>query len=171
MIALPRLAALLFGLIIFCPSIRADDTDKIFAADLQRLFTAVKTNDFDTPIDMMYSPVLEASGGRDAMRKEAGQLKEKFSAIGLKYVSMDSVPPYQRVTTTANDYVIIPTHIVIDAGLHRFETNGYELAIKAHHSSKWEYMDGAGITPEMRSSFFPDLKDTVLPEVKRKKLY
>jgi len=69
-----------------------------------------------------------------------------------------------------NDYVIIPTRTVIWIGLDQFESTSFHLAIRAHGTTKWEYLAGDGITLDQRSRFFSDLKDTVLPEIKRKKL-
>jgi hypothetical protein len=67
--------------------------------------------------------------------------------------------------------VIIPAHQVIEVDTHRIDTISYELAIRARGTTKWQYLDGAAITSEMKDQYFPDLKNTDFPEIKTKILY
>jgi hypothetical protein len=165
------LVAVLFGLTLLLPSVRADDTDQALNADLQSMVAAVKTNDFGVAIDMMYSPVAEADGGRDALKKIAATASTGTEGKAYKIVSYDLIPPYQRVSTSVSDYVIIPIRLVVGVGTHCIQETAYELAIKPHGATKWEYLNGSNISPEMKSKYFPDLKDTDLPQVSSKMLY
>jgi hypothetical protein len=165
------LVAVLFALTLLFAALRADDTDEALNSDLQRMVAAVKASDYDVAIDMMYSPVAEADGGREALKKIAATASTGTEGKAYKIISYDLILPYQRVSTPERDYVIIPVRVVVGVGSHNIEEDAFELAIRSHGTTKWEYLNGSNITPEMKDRYFPDLKDTDLPQVTSKMLY
>ncbi len=159
------LIACLFTLLIGVAT--ADDTrDAAVDQDMDRLKTAMTTKDYGTLIDMMYEPVVKLGGGRDAMLAQSSKMADIVT-----FTSFTTTKPYTYVTGNDNDYIIVPTHLLMTVNGHHFDSTSYEFGIKPHSGGKWEYLDGAGMKPQMSDRFFPDLpKDTVLPEVSRKQL-
>jgi hypothetical protein len=88
----------------------------------------------------------------------------------FQITTFETVAPFHRVKTSVNDYVIIPVHVVTQIGIQCTDTTSFQLAIKPHGAKKWEYLNGTTITPELKSRFFPDLKDVAFPPVKNKLL-
>ena len=126
--------------------------------------TAMMTKDSATLIDLMYAPVVEAGGGKDALLASTKSMMEQVT-----FNSFESNKPYTYYTGNDNDYVVVATHIILTMGGQKMDSVSFELGIKSHNGGGWEYVDGAGIKPAVRAKFFPDLpKDVVLPEVKHK---
>jgi len=126
--------------------------------------TAMTTGDYATLIDLMYKPVVQAGGGKDALLGLTKSMMEQVT-----FNSFESTKPYTYYTGNDNDYVVVNTHIIMTVSGQKMDSTSFEMGIKSHNGGGWEYVDGAGIKPAMRAKFFPDLpKDVVLPEVKHK---
>jgi len=57
------------------------------------MIAAMKADDTDVVVDMMYTPIVESVGGRDVMRKVAKLGMQKMSNLGCKIVSIETVRP------------------------------------------------------------------------------
>jgi hypothetical protein len=140
-------------------AVRADD-DAVFDQDIAKLGAAMKSSDFPTIIDMMYTPIVNAGGGRD---KLVAQSRSMTSSV--TFISLDPIKPYRQISGTKNDYEVIPTRAILEVRGNRYQSSSFELAVRPHGASAWQYVDGAGITPQFRTLFFSDLPaDATLPE-------
>ena len=138
----------------------ADDArDADIDKDMARLKTAMLQKDQATLIDMMYGPIVQLGGGRDKLLAQAKSL-----ATQMDTTSFETSKPYRYFGGQQNDYVVVPTHILMTINDHHYDSVSYELGIKARQGGKWEYIDGAGVSPQLRTHLFPDIpQDVVLP--------
>jgi hypothetical protein len=139
-----------------------DPRDAQVDQDMQRLKTATLSKDTGTMIDMMYQPVVVAGGGKDNLVAQSKSIMDLVT-----FTSFDVVKPYTYASSATNDYVVVPTHILLKIGDRQIDSQSYELGIKPHQGSQWQYLDGSGIKPPVRQRFLSDLPaDMVLPQVK-----
>ncbi|MCE0496804.1 MAG: hypothetical protein LV481_02490 [Methylacidiphilales bacterium] len=151
-------AGLLFSVML--PALADDARDAAIDQDMARMKTAMQSKDEATLVDMMYEPIVQAGGGRDQVLAQAKSLADK-----VDFTSFEINKPYRYFSGQQNDYVTVPTHLLMTINGHHFDSVSFELGIKAHQTEKWEYVDGAGISPQLRTQLFPDLpQDAVLPE-------
>ena len=162
------IAAFLFALLMLLPLLAAttDPRDASVDQDMDRLKKAMLNKEPQTLVDMMYGPVVEAGGGREQLIAQAKALTNIAS-----YSVLDIIKPYTYVSGVQNDYVIIPTHVILSVRGRQFDYKSYELGIKPHRDGKWEYLDGTGITSLARDRFLPDFPaSSNLPEVQKREI-
>ena len=153
--------ALLIGLLMslthqtLADDVRDADIDK----DMARLKTAMLQKDQATLIDMMYERIVELGGGRDKLLAQTKALDTKVDTT-----SFEASKPYRYFSGQQNDYVVVPTHILMTINDHHYDSTSFELGIKSHQDGKWEYIDGAGLNPQFRAQLLSDIpQDVVLP--------
>ncbi len=132
---------------------RADDSRDIAVdQDIQRMQKAITAADYATLIDLMYQPIVQVGGGKDAMLAQV-----KAAAGQMTFSSFEAAKPYVYYSGTDNDYVVVTTHFILTVKGHQIDSSSYELGIKSHKGGNWQYVDGAGVQPQIRDKFFPDL--------------
>ena len=139
--------------------VRADD-DADIDQDLTKIEKATSDRDYETLINMMYTPVVQAGGGHDALVSEAKALGDQIDQSSMK-----SVKPYRHFSGQQNDYALIPTDTIIEMGGTKNEITSAELAIRPHGSNQWQFVDTGAMNPQVRAMFFSDIPaDIELPQ-------
>jgi len=138
---------------------RANDDTEI-DQDISKLGKAFQNHDYPTIIDMMYAPAVQAGGGRDQLIAQAAAIGDQG-----KMISFAAIKPFRRISGSKNDYVVIPTHTIIEVEENRYASESFQLAVRPHGGGAWQYLDGPGLTPQLQAMFFSDLPpDTVFPQ-------
>jgi hypothetical protein len=132
--------------------LRGDDDDAVLEKDIATMSAAYAKQDYGTVVDMMYAPAVQAGGGKENL---LAQLKTAAGAAA--FISIAPIKPYTRLSGAKNDYVIIPTRALLKIDADSYEAFSSELAIRPHGGTAWQYIDGSGITPQVREMFFIDL--------------
>ncbi len=98
----------------------------------------------------MYAPIVQAGGGRDHVIAQA-----QAAAIGAQatMVSFEAIKPFRRISGSKNDYVVVPTHTILEIEGNRYASESFELAIRPHEGGTWQYLDGSGLTPNCKPCF------------------
>ena len=116
--------------------------------DYRRYTLAAESGDWDTIFSLTHPKVIEASGGRDAMRQQARP------AVKVVSISFPTAPTFLK--GRENEYVVVPWTMVISAGERRIEATGSQLGVRSSGSSQWTYMDGSGQDRAELTQHFPD---------------
>jgi hypothetical protein len=141
--------------------------EKIIDAVMEKLERTYKAGDYTYAFEVMYSPIMDRIGGKakglELARAVAAQAKEEQIII----VSWTPRKPYKFVTGTSHTYAIIPYESLITIAGKKMKQTSFQFAIKVS-DSKWEFVNGDNLNPEMLAELFPDFpKDIELPKLER----
>jgi hypothetical protein len=156
------LLAILTG---FVGRVAASD-DAGLAQEVRSLFAAYQAGDFVYLVDRMYPPIVQASGGREQLLEEVGQIMASPQVQAVRYVSFDVLEPRLVAATDVRVYFAIPFDALVQVDGLWVRARGYQLAIREAAGDRWWFMDGEGVEPPVLEHFFPDLgRDVEFPEV------
>lgn len=140
--------------------------DKAIDAVMDKLATTCKAGDYTYAVDVMYTPILDAGGGKEKALEDARSFMEWAKAQQIIYVSWKTKKPYEYLAGTSHKYAIISSETVMKYGDKTLRQTSYQLGVKT--VSGWQFVDGVTLTQDFFDQYFPDFpKDVELPKVKR----
>jgi len=116
--------------------------------DFRRFTLATESDDWDTFFALLHPKVVESSGGRDAMRKQARP------AAKAESITFPTAPTFLK--GREHEYVVVPWAMVIALGERKIEATGSQLGVRPIGATTWGYMDGSGQDRAELVKEFPD---------------
>jgi len=143
------------------------EDDKAIDAVMEKLESSFLAGDYYYALDVMYSPILEAGGGKEKGRESIKAVLEQMKEKQIVCVSWKAKKPYQYIKTESRTYAIIPYEAVMMIGTQKLRQHSYQLGIKTADSI-WQFTNGDSLNPAMFGQFFPDFPTTIeLPKKDR----
>jgi hypothetical protein len=111
-------------------------------------------------------------GGKDAARVSFSDTLTQMHAMRMGIESLEFPEPPTFIEGKAGrQYVVVPTRSIITVKDERVESDNFLLGIKETGATRWTYLYGSRVTPEVLSSLFPDFPSGyTFPLISRKKL-
>lgn len=149
---------------------RASDGDAL-AAEVRRLFSEFQQGNLLYLAERMHPAVVDALGGKAVVLEGGRRAMTSPLMRDLQFTNVEIGEPVDVASTPARRYVAVPfVAIMVIRGV-RIRSVGYQLAIQDAGEAKWWFLEGARLTPEKVSHFFPDFpKTAVLPPVRQEVL-
>lgn len=146
--------------------LHAED-DKVIDAVMEKLAKTFKANDYSYAFEVMYTPIVEAMGGREKLLAAVPILKEQMKQQRISVSSWKSQKPYTYLRGNGRWFAVIPYVSNMTMAGQRLKVSGFELGIK-NDGSDWQFVGGDKLTPVIVGRFFPDFpKDFELPKTQR----
>ena len=123
--------------------------------------TAMVDGKFDRVIALTYPKLVDAMGGKDAALDATKKQMSAMKDQGVKIVSCEADDPGEVISGGGKDYCVVPTEMVLKTPKAKVTVKSYFLAISSDKGKSWTYIDGSGLTDEMKGHVLPDLPSTV----------
>ena len=143
------------------------EDDKAINAVMDKLTTTFKANDYSYAFEVMYTPIVEAMGGKEKLLAAVPVLKEQMTQQQISMISWEPQKPYTYLKGNDRWYAVIPYVSELTMAGQKVKMSGCQLGIKSE-GSEWQFVSGDKITPTILDTFFPDFpKDFELPKTQR----
>lgn len=149
------------------PAQATNADDRIIEAVMDKLESSFKSGDYSYTLEVMYAPILQKMGGKEAVLEAAKALVEQMKQQQIVVVSWKARKPYQYVKGESRTYAIVPYESVVTVAGKRLRQSSYQLGIKTGDSN-WQFVNGDNLNSEIYAEFFPDFpKSFDLPKLQR----
>jgi len=153
------------------PASKRDERVTSVQTDVLTNIKAVYAADIETVVGYTHSKVIELMGGEEKMKVALQQALGQIKSKGMKIETLHFPADPTFLTGTANEFVIVPTKMIISAGGQRVESLNYQFGVRANGEKSWKYIEGSRINRENVGTLFPDFPtDYKFPPVYRKLL-
>jgi hypothetical protein len=144
---------------------------RLVQADVRRTLNAVYGGDIDTVLRFTHPDIIQQMGGALQAKTVLQKALDQIQTAGMKVESLafPEVPTFTN--STAHEFVVVPTKLVITVKGQRLESLNYQFGVREVTQTNWAYIEGSRITAENVRKFFPDFPlGFEFPKVYRKKL-
>ena len=133
---------------------------------VEKIGQATLSGDMDTVIDLTYTPIIDAIGGRKKMVAVMEKIAKDMNANGLAFESYTVGEPGDFHNEGGNTYSIVPTKLAITSADSRIVTNNFLLGISSNGGRSWTFIEGSGLKDKkVVAKVLPKLPATLqLPE-------
>ncbi|MDN3611306.1 hypothetical protein ACODM8_19715 [Vibrio ostreicida] len=130
------------------------------------IIEAMLNSDFKTVIDYMPRKLIDKVGDDEKLIEATAALFRQLESKGLTVSEFTYQMPKEKMETSLNTLVLIPTQMVITSDAVTMKSNSYFIASKAQGHDAWEFIDASGIRNRKRLEFlFPEYpKDQDIPQ-------
>jgi len=140
--------------------------------DVRSMMEALYKGDVNALLAFTYPGLVTALGGEDAAkaRLRAFLLQTNDLGVAVEAFSFPEAPTFLE-GKMGRRFAVIPTRSIIVVKGQRIESESYLLGVKEPGSSRWTYVDGSRVTPDMLASLLPDFPSGyTLPLISRRQL-
>ena len=137
-------------------------------AQAQEVNDAFRRRDFARMLDMTYSKVVEAAGGRERMLESFTKEMKEMEAEGVTVLSSTAGAPTQIIHISGSVYAVLPTTLKVKARDGIFQTEGSMIGISSDGGKNWTFIDAGGKDQKELRRILPDAVDKLnLPPEKQ----
>lgn len=127
---------------------------------MRKVKAGFEAGDDTYTIEIMYLPVVEMLGGREAVLMASKTVREKMQSMNIEVLSWSVTKPYRYVTTDSRKYALIPYDSTMTMNGRRIHSYGYQLGIK-EDGRGWEFISGDVMNNQLYTQLFPDFPQGV----------
>jgi hypothetical protein len=143
------------------------DDDKAIDAIMEKLTKTFLANDYSYAFEVMYTPIVEAMGGKEKLLAAVPVLKEQLKQQQINMISWESQKPYIYQRGNKRWYAVVPYTSEMTMADQKVKLSGFQFGIK-DDGSDWQFLSGDKLNPEILDKFFPDFpKDFEFPKSQR----
>jgi hypothetical protein len=141
--------------------------DKAIEIMMQKLESTFMAGDYGYSIDVMYAPMVESMGGREALLTATKNVVVQMKQQNIVLHSWKAQKPYSYVKGESRLYAVISYESIMTIGGKKMRQESYGLGIKTG-DSPWQFVNGDNLSAAMYKEFLPDFpKSFELPKVNR----
>ena len=107
-------------------------------------------------VDLTYSKVIEAAGGRNKMVSALTKGMKEMEAEGVVVLSSTAGAPTQIVHASGSIYAVVPTTLKVKAQDGVFQTESSMIGISSDDGATWTFIDAGGKDQNELKKLLPD---------------
>ncbi|MHC2070678.1 hypothetical protein ACYFX5_24665 [Bremerella sp. T1] len=136
--------------------------------DFEQISQAYKTHDFEHVREFLHRRVRVSEGAPAAYENRFDEIIEQFDSedVSIEHFFISETPLFYQ--SRDDDYVIIPTSMVVSYGFGKSRFTGFLLGHKRTSDSAWKYVDMSGNWEQprrvIRQHFYDMPKDIPIPQ-------
>ncbi len=121
---------------------------------------AAQSRDLTYAIDVMYTPMLDKMGGKQAAKVAAKVMQAQMKSQRVSFISWKAQRPYTYIPAKTRRFAIVRYDAVFENDGQRLKVRGYLLGIKSP-ATTWQFVNGDDLDSETFTQYFPDFPKTV----------
>lgn len=142
---------------------------KLVQSQIREQLLGVYKGDVDTVLKNTHPKVIDMMGGPAKAREIMEKVLAKMVAMSMKIEDLKFPSEPVFLTGKENQFVIVPTKMIIAVGEKRIESLNYQFGARRIGGTKWGYIEGSRVNRDNVAKWFPDFpNDQKFPETYRK---
>jgi hypothetical protein len=150
-----NLITLMVLALLVSPAPAHSRTTKNLEAVTQKMAKALVSQDYISAAELVYQPIIDAFGGKEATAEGTREVFDKMNNIGYRLTEMTFLKPEQPAIVGRQLHAVVPYIGVLRNQKGKLQFRSYYYAISDNDGQSWTLADGGKLNSETIKVIFP----------------
>ncbi|MCG6157909.1 hypothetical protein [Rubinisphaera margarita] len=150
-------------LLTCCLTLQAADNAALNAKvkeDVNKINNAIIEGKFETVVDLMYPPAVQAAGGREPMLRLMETGKQNMNKQGFSFQNATVAEPSAPIAGGEKWFLTVPFDLTMKVPGGTLKSQSYLIGISNDQGQNWSYLNGTEDVQGLKK-LVPDLPETL----------